>query len=227
MACQPSAAVSSAAPPKAKIQIRRGALYCRLGRYTEGRALIEPGLAILRQQDQRPEVAFALSALGSVAYVEAETYHAESLRISSALDDRRGIAQSLHNLGMIAEAQGQYQIACQRHEQSLAARQSAGDYLQRALQTALDIQATPAVLPALVAIAELRADAAPEQALDLLATVLQHPTCKPALTQQAEQTPTKLRERLPADIVAAAYARQSQHTLQNIAAELIRAHKVD
>ena len=60
-------------------------------------------------------------------YERAEELYGKSLAISKKLEDKRGIAASLHQLGTIYEAQGKYKEAEKWYIKSLEIKRSLGD----------------------------------------------------------------------------------------------------
>jgi tetratricopeptide (TPR) repeat protein len=66
-----------------------------------------------------------LGALGELK--EAEKYYTQSLDLAESLGDKQGIAQSLHQLGMLQEDQGNYKEAEKYYTQSLDLKESLGD----------------------------------------------------------------------------------------------------
>ena len=60
-------------------------------------------------------------------YKEAEELYRESLDIKKSLGDKQGIAQSLHQLGMIQQDQGNYKEAEELYRESLDIERSLGD----------------------------------------------------------------------------------------------------
>ena len=61
-----------------------------------------------------------------VDYAAARPLYEESLSISRESDDRRGVAQALNGLGIMACDQGDYHSARSFHEQSLTIRRELG-----------------------------------------------------------------------------------------------------
>lgn len=98
----------------------QGHLAARRGRWTEGVAAMEQGVAMLRQATAaRPTwLALALLQLGFLnrfqeRYAEAERLGEESLALFAAADDRWGVAYSLLLMGTALERQGKPALAAQ------------------------------------------------------------------------------------------------------------------
>ncbi|UCC62353.1 MAG: tetratricopeptide repeat protein, partial [Anaerolineae bacterium] len=85
----------------------------------------------LADQDTRPEKAFALLRMGSVAYdfdlEKAGQLWEQSLALYQALGDQWGMANTLSRLGTATRSLGVYGEAKQLQEESLAIRQALGD----------------------------------------------------------------------------------------------------
>lgn len=74
---------------------------------------------------QRQQRARALNGAGSLAteqndFDSAMRYHQEGLLLRRALGDEMGVADVLHNMGLVARCQGEYVQALQQFEASLA-----------------------------------------------------------------------------------------------------------
>jgi len=116
-----------------KVSARRGAFIgCRLGRFQEGRDLVEHSVSIFRRVDERRETAFSLNILGSIArllcqYEKAKEYFQESLELSREVGDLWGSAYSFSDLGTIAYLLGNYHEARRLHEESLLISRQTGD----------------------------------------------------------------------------------------------------
>jgi len=95
------------------------------GNYTAARAMSEEALAILRELDDRPGIAYALVYLGlldwSVAnWASARPSIEEGLAQYRELGDRHGIGTALHLLGFVNWGEGNYAAARELHESGLA-----------------------------------------------------------------------------------------------------------
>jgi len=60
-------------------------------------------------------------------YEQVRRYSEECLAISKTISDKKGIAESLHNLGKVADIKGDYEQAKKYHEESLAFKNEIGD----------------------------------------------------------------------------------------------------
>lgn len=112
----------------------QGYFCAQRGRSAEGRALLEQGLALLRQARRRDRLkeAFALLHQGLVLLLQGEYEAAqqlgrESLTLFTTLGDQWGIAQNCHLLGQAAQEQGQLAQAEWRWHESLRLCREIGD----------------------------------------------------------------------------------------------------
>ncbi len=135
-------------------------------------------LGLAKQIGDRRGMAGALICLGSIAfgqerYAMAEQQFQDSLAIRQKLGYRRGIAESLNYLGRLNLALGKHQEARpQFHE---------------ALQIAADIEAKAISLDVLIGLAELLVKEEKfEQAVDLLALTLHHPSSEHETKDRAQ-----------------------------------------
>ncbi len=101
------------------------------GYLSEGRGWLE---AALNASAGQSSVARAkiYNAAGNLAYVQvdyeaARHLYTEALTIRQSLDDPRGVAISLSNLGLVATSQGEYETAQSLYEQSLSIRRGLQD----------------------------------------------------------------------------------------------------
>jgi tetratricopeptide (TPR) repeat protein len=83
---------------------------------------------------EQPSVRRAKALVGAATlawamadYVNAKALYQDALSMSRELEDPRGIAVALGNLGMVALDQGDYEAAIARHEESLAIWRELGD----------------------------------------------------------------------------------------------------
>ncbi len=111
---------------------RKGWLAYLLGSQTEGREMLERGLALLRRRGARDETIFCLNYLGAIAYYQNEFEQAyalleQSLQISRAANDQFGEAIGLNILGMVMLAQGDLAQAEAALQASLALKDTLGD----------------------------------------------------------------------------------------------------
>lgn len=110
----------------------QGGLCHHLGEYKRARALLQRSLDILRKLDARAEMAFPLTHLGFVAYLEgkyeeAQTRCQESLAICRETGNRWRAATSLTTLGLVAYGQEVYREAEGLFRESLTICREIGD----------------------------------------------------------------------------------------------------
>lgn len=104
------------------------------GHLSEGRKWLEEVLALSEQSDGAQydaERSVALMGVATLAmrqgdYGRALALHEECLALQRRLDDRRGIAVTLNQLGIVAQEQGNYARAVVLHEESLAQHRTLG-----------------------------------------------------------------------------------------------------
>jgi len=127
------AALAWSVDPETRLRLA-GALWrywYQRGPLAEGRAWLEGALA--RAADCSPAArAKACSGAGNLAaqqgdYDAARTLHEESLSLRRQLEDRRGIAGSLNNLGIAARRQGDVAVAREYFTESLSINRELGD----------------------------------------------------------------------------------------------------
>jgi tetratricopeptide (TPR) repeat protein len=128
-------------------------------------------------------------------YDDAIRHYQEALAIYQSINERFGMTMVIHNLGHVKTMMGDTETALQHYDESL--------------RMAIDIQAIPAALEILAALAGIAIDKENyEQALDLLGVVFAHPASpKEALHMFAEPLLVRLQNKLPADTVEAGLAR--------------------
>ncbi len=100
--------------------------------YDRAEPLFQESLALYRELEDQPGIAFALSMLGSVAWTKgdmaaARTLTEEALAISRQVDDMERIASSLFILGLISSSQGEYARARALFEESIATHRALGN----------------------------------------------------------------------------------------------------
>ena len=121
---------------RAKALIVAGHLAIIQSDYERAEPLCKESLALYRELEDQPGIAFSLSLLGSVSWtkgnmVAARTLTEEALAISRQVDDAERSAYSLFILGLLSSSQGEYTRACALYEESLA--------IHRALRNKLGI----------------------------------------------------------------------------------------
>jgi predicted ATPase len=129
-----AAADSTLAPVvRAKALCGAGVLAQRQGDYARANELLEQGLALYRELDDKQGIARALTNLGWLVLDQSDFTRAnmllqEGLTLYRELGDKRGIAGALTNLGWVAPLQQQnYQPAAQFFEESLTLYRDVGD----------------------------------------------------------------------------------------------------
>lgn len=183
-----------------------------LGAYDEATALLHESLGVCAAADDRWSFSTAMNHLGLVAeaqgnYQEAQYLYSESLSIFRDIGNRWDIVQSLNHLGTISVA--------------LNAYSDARRYFLEALETAMQAQAIPDAINALVGLAGVLAyEGRSEQALELCFHTLQHA----ASTKHAYHAATQLRAELEAALdpatVATVTARAASRAFSAVVAEL-------
>ena len=121
---------------RAKALIVAGHLAIIQSDYERAEPLCKESLALYRELEDQPGIAFSLSLLGSVSWtkgnmVAARTLTEEALAISRQVDDAERSAYSLFILGLLSSSQGEYTRACTLYEESLV--------IHRALKNKLGI----------------------------------------------------------------------------------------
>ncbi len=117
---------------QAKALIVAGHLAFIQSDYDRAEPLLQESLALYRELEDQPGIAFALSMLGSVAWtkghmVAARTLTEEALAISRQVDDMERAANSLFILGLLSSSQGEYARARALYEQSMAIHRALGN----------------------------------------------------------------------------------------------------
>jgi predicted ATPase/Tfp pilus assembly protein PilF/predicted amidohydrolase len=178
----------------------------------EARRLFQEALEIKREQGDRAGVDISLNNLGTIAgqvgdYREAKRIFEENLSIRREMGNQVGVCNSLINLGIAATR--------------LGAHQEARDRLAEALRGAAEIGAEPIALTALVSMAELLLQDDEEQALGILALVLNHPATPSGKRDEAERLATVPRRELSRDTVCAAGQRGKTQDLWELVRDLV------
>src|SRR5207302_2529466 len=117
---------------RAKALIVAGHLAIIQGDYERAEPLCKESLALYRELDDQPGIAFSLSLLGSVSWtkgnmVAARTLTEEALVVARQVDDMDRIAYSLFALGLLSSSLGEYTRACALYEERLAIHRTAGN----------------------------------------------------------------------------------------------------
>ena len=100
--------------------------------YERAEPMFKASLALYRELEDQPGIAFALSMLGSLAWTQgnmtaARTMTEEALAISRQVDDMERTAASLFILGLLSSSQGEYARACALFEESVATYRATGN----------------------------------------------------------------------------------------------------
>ncbi len=100
--------------------------------YERAEPLFKASLALYRELEDQPGIAFALSLLGSLAWTQGDMAAArsmteEALAISRQVDDMERIAGTLFILGLLASSQGEYTRAVALFEESVATYRATGN----------------------------------------------------------------------------------------------------
>jgi tetratricopeptide (TPR) repeat protein len=190
-----------------------GAVAYLLGDYEAARDLRQEALTICREIGFRWGVADALRHLGDAHRrlgqdAEARQLYEESLALKRELGHRRGLALVLSSLGSL--------------EMDAGRLGRAREHLCRGLETAIEIGSPPVALAILADWIELLAhEGAHEQALELLALVLQHPATEQQTQDQARALAGGIESQLTAEAAAAARQRGRAQTLEGAAGALL------
>jgi predicted ATPase/DNA-binding SARP family transcriptional activator len=110
------------------------ALASMQGDFEDARVLLERGLALSREIDDRQGVAHELQRLGIIAYytgdyLRAATLQQESLVLCQELGDAHGLARAVGGLGILALDQGDYEQARLRFEECIGIYRREGHQL--------------------------------------------------------------------------------------------------
>ena len=183
-----------------------------LGDYPEAVRLYRESLAIFQELGDRRGCAFALANLGEVhremgEYAEAERLNLEGLAVFQEIGDRWGVANVLCNLGAIAQALGK--------------RPASRRYFSQALEMAVELQAVPLILEALVGLSQLLfEEGKPVEALEMVAFVLHHPALDWQDRERAGRLLEALRREVPPEAFAAALERGARRTIEDVLGRL-------
>jgi predicted ATPase/tetratricopeptide (TPR) repeat protein len=125
-------AIAVAPNVRAKALNGAGVLAGNQGDLARQTSIVEEGLKLYRELDDKPGIAQSINNLGSIAYSQgdypqAEAFYSESLGIRREINDLWGVANSLNNLGSVAFSQGDCDRSIALHSESLALREQLGD----------------------------------------------------------------------------------------------------
>jgi predicted ATPase/class 3 adenylate cyclase len=117
--------VAQREPVRAGAWIGAGSLALGQGDLGPAAVLLQDGLGLARELDDRPRMALALNTLGVLAYIQGEYERAralneESLAIYRALNHQFGIVSTLNELAMLATGAGESERAVELYEEALA-----------------------------------------------------------------------------------------------------------
>ncbi len=128
-------ALSEAARPiiaRAKVLNASGYLAARQADYQASDALLEQGLRLAQELEDKPSIVFSIYTRGMLArlrgdFARAESLLGQSLTVWREMGDRVGVYISLFNLALAAQEQGNFQRAIELHEESLALKREQAD----------------------------------------------------------------------------------------------------
>jgi predicted ATPase/DNA-binding SARP family transcriptional activator len=189
-----------------------------IGDPLEARRLLQEALVFHKEMDDKVLLAEGSGQMGTVAYLEgayaeARKWYLESIEINKETGERWRTGPALIGLGYTTCALGDYEAA--------------GRHLRTALQTAMEIESLWIAMDSLVGWAGLLTardpgEATAEQAVELLAFVLQHPASSQEARDRAAALLAELEARLSPAAVAAAKARGQARDLEGI----VRVHSI-
>jgi predicted ATPase/transcriptional regulator with XRE-family HTH domain len=183
------------------------------GEHREAHSLLRRSLEAARAVGDPRRLVVSLSYLGAAAhaigeYAEARQMLRESLAISRVTGDRWGMMLALTNLGDATYALGTYPEAWQA--------------FREALQTAIEAQAIPIAMEALVGLASLMAkDGATEQAVEWSVHILQHPANAKKAKDRAERLRAELESQLTPQQLETIQACVQAKTFEAVVAEIL------
>ncbi len=167
----------------------------------------------LKQEfDDLGSMGFALNGLAQIAWLRKDYERAARLYqqghdLYREANDPGGLATSIFGLGDTAQATGDYPTARRRFEQ--------------ALKIALDIHWSPLILVIMTGVSHFLLNTGEaEQAVELLAIVVQHPANEPPTRRRAEQLLERARTMLPPAVFDAARSRGETADLDSAAHSL-------
>jgi len=190
--------------------VRLGEIATAMGRYDLARQHFQRALTI--GDEIRWSWTEAETSLGQGELALALGQHAEAKRHFQAslvlTGGSRYRASRLIGLGRATSALGEIQ--------------EAREWFHQALQVAMETEMMYAVPSALVGLAGLLAsEGEPEQAAELLALTLHHPTTTQDARDRAQDLLSDLASELPPEVLAAATTRGQARELREVAAEIL------
>ncbi len=178
---------------------------------------LQEAFVFLKKTNDKPLLAENLSQQGTAAYLEgayaeAKQRYLESIELSQETGERWRMGPALIGLGYTTCALGDYEAS--------------GRYLRAALQTAMEIESLWIAMDGLVGLARLLTasepgEAAAEQAVELLAFALQHPSSSQEARDRAAPLLAELEGRLSPTAMAAAKERGQARDLRAIVEEVM------
>lgn len=117
---------------RAKALNAAGTIAHEIGEFAKSCSLLEQGLGLFRENEDKKGMATVLNNLGWVTHLlgdppKAQSYSEEALILNQELGEKRGTALSINNLGWIAFHKGDFQTARQFYTESLNLRRDIGD----------------------------------------------------------------------------------------------------
>ncbi len=192
-----------------------------LGDHLAAQRSYQRSLTIFEAIKAREGIAWSCHGLGDLAvarqaYVEAQQHYQQSLVVFEEIGDLGAAAETLNALGNTACALG-----------SEAYHQARRNFHQ-ALQMAMAVQVIPVALNILVGLATILVkeegpdpNERKEQALDLLVLTLHHPASDQETKDRAASLLAELATQFPPPVVAAAQARATTRTLEEVVAAVL------
>jgi predicted ATPase len=186
-----------------------------LGQVTEARGLYRESLVLCKQLGNRYGMANCLNNLGYLAsgkgeQGQAKRFYQESLVHFREIGDRSGVANVLANLGAA--------------HLELAEEEEAERLYYQSLETALEVQALPVAIEAIVGIAKLMIRRGNiERAIVLLGAAQAQEATDMQVKERAGRLLAKLEAEIPAEAFAAALQRGSTSTMDSVIAEVLKA----
>ncbi len=183
-----------------------GNVAAMLGEYAEAKRLFQQGLRFFKEIDNRWGMAACLGNLGNVVdelgeHEQAIRLHQESLAIYKEIGDRGGISARLSSLGIDLYGLGEFR--------------KAKEYFFEALTIAMDVLLADVALEALVGMVTiLMEEGEKEQAVELVAHILHHPSTQLCVRGRAESLLSELEPQLDPQTFAAAQERGKARELE-------------
>lgn len=224
------------------------------GKYEQAYTLSSEGLSLCRDFLRDPHgTADCLITLTAAArrlghYDQAKKWAEESLEISTTINDRWSMAQTLRQLGLLSLELGETERAEEFLRQSVARSREVCDltleataliglglatgalgrastskqYFLEALKTARKTKSFVIALQALLGVAsvEMR-DGKAESALELVTYIVNHASSRPEVVHRAEQLRSELISQLTVEQVESIQARAQSRTLEDLVQETL------